>query len=73
MCPENPAIDGAVGYGKDAVNLTWSRGDLGTMNKLIYNLPGFDGYSALANRQKTKAEDIKNYTVRENSLKPRNG
>lgn len=43
------------------------------MNKLIYNLPGFDGYSALANRQKTKAEDIKNYTVRENSLKPRNG
>ena len=43
------------------------------MRKFTYPLPGFSGYSAIANRDESQAEDIKNYTVRENSLKPRNG
>ena len=43
------------------------------MKTFAYPLPGFRGYSALSNKDATQAEDIQNFTVRETSLKPRNG
>jgi len=67
MCKENRVTVEAQAYGKEEI----TGGE--KVRTLVYQLPGFTGYSALANRQRTQAEDMQNFTVREDSLKPRNG
>lgn len=43
------------------------------MNRAVFDIPGFKGLSLIENRNHVQSADIKNFEVRESSLRTRNG